>query len=48
VPALPVALVWRAAARRPPALARLADLLARAGARIGARLVRARRSAARQ
>src|SRR6185369_5924179 len=48
VPALPVALVWRAAARRPPALARLADLLARAGARIGARLVRARRSGARQ
>jgi len=48
VPALPVALVWRAAARRPPALARLADLLARAGARIGARLVRARRSASRQ
>jgi len=38
VPALPVALLWRAAARRPPALTRLADLLARAGARMGARL----------
>ena len=35
VPALPVTLVWRAMARRPPALARLADLLARAGARLG-------------
>jgi len=34
VPALPVALVWRAAARRPPALTRLADLLAAAGARL--------------
>jgi DNA-binding transcriptional LysR family regulator len=42
VPALPVALVWRAAVRRPPALARLADLLARAGARAGARLMRGR------
>src|SRR5512132_1406183 len=42
VPALPVALVWRAAARRPPALARLADLLTVAGARAGARLHRAR------
>ena len=40
VPALPVTLVWRTAARRPPALARLADLLARAGARAGARLAR--------
>jgi DNA-binding transcriptional LysR family regulator len=38
VPALPVALLWRPAARRPPALTRLADLLARAGARAGARL----------
>jgi DNA-binding transcriptional LysR family regulator len=38
VPALPVALLWRAAARRPPALQRLADLLARAGERTGARL----------
>jgi len=34
VPLLPVALVWRAAARRPPALTRLADLLAAAGARL--------------
>jgi DNA-binding transcriptional LysR family regulator len=38
VPALPVALVWRPAARRPPALVRLAELLARAGAQAGARL----------
>jgi DNA-binding transcriptional LysR family regulator len=45
VPALPVTLVWRAAARRPPALARLAALLATAGARVGARLARARRPA---
>lgn len=44
VPALPVTLVWRPAARRQPALARLAELLAAAGARAGARL--ARRSAA--
>jgi DNA-binding transcriptional LysR family regulator len=44
VPALPVTLVWRPAARRQPALARLADLLAAAGARAGARLARARRS----
>ena len=43
VPALPVALLWRAAARRPPALTRLAELLARAGARAGARLAGARR-----
>ena len=43
VPALPVALVWRPAARRQPALTRLAELLAAAGARVGARLVRARR-----
>lgn len=42
VPALPVALVWRAAARRPPALTRLAELLARAGAHVGARLTRRR------
>ena len=40
VPALPVTLVWRTAARRQPALARLADLLATAGARVGARLAR--------
>jgi DNA-binding transcriptional LysR family regulator len=38
VPALPVTLVWRPAARRQPALARLAQLLATAGARVGARL----------
>jgi DNA-binding transcriptional LysR family regulator len=43
VPALPVTLIWRAVARRQPALARLADLLATAGARAGARLVRPRR-----
>src|SRR5215510_12376619 len=43
VPPLPVALLWRPAARRPPALARLAELLAATGARVGARLVRARR-----
>jgi len=43
VPALPVALVWRPAVRRPPALTRLADLLAHAGARAGARLNRTRR-----
>jgi DNA-binding transcriptional LysR family regulator len=43
VPALPVTLVWRPAARRQPALARLADLLAAAGARAGARLARHRR-----
>ena len=43
VPALPVALVWRPAVRRPPALTRLADLLALAGARAGARLNRTRR-----
>ena len=40
VPALPVTLVWRPAARRQPALARLADLLAAAGARAGAKLAR--------
>ncbi len=40
VPALPVTLVWRTAARRPPALARLADLLASAGTRAGATLSR--------
>jgi DNA-binding transcriptional LysR family regulator len=44
VPALPVTLVWRATARRQPALARLASLLATAGARAGARLARERRS----
>jgi DNA-binding transcriptional LysR family regulator len=43
VPALPVTLVWRAAARRQPALARLASLLETAGARVGATLVHARR-----
>jgi DNA-binding transcriptional LysR family regulator len=43
VPALPVALVWRPAARRQPALARLTTLLAAAGARAGARLRRPRR-----
>jgi len=42
VPSLAVTLVWRAAARRPPALARLADLVARAGTRAGARLDRRR------
>ena len=42
VPALPVALVWRVAARRPPALTRLAALLAAAGARAGKRLPRTR------
>ena len=42
VPALPVTLVWRPAARRPPALARLADRLAAAGARAGAKLATAR------
>ncbi len=44
VPALPVALVWRVAARRQPALTRLAALLAAAGTRAGARLARARRT----
>jgi len=43
VPALPVALIWRPSARRQPALARLAALLATAGARAGARLTRQRR-----
>src|SRR5215510_5899469 len=38
MPALPVTLVWRAAARRPPALTRLATLLAEAGTRVGAKL----------
>ena len=40
VPVLPVALIWRPAARRQPALARLADLLAVTGARVGAKLAR--------
>ena len=40
VPALPVSLIWRPSARRQPALARLASLLAGAGARAGARLAR--------
>src|SRR5713101_7993433 len=44
VPALAVTLVWRPAARRLPALARLADLLTTAGARAGAKLARARGS----
>jgi DNA-binding transcriptional LysR family regulator len=44
VPALPVTLVWRPAARRQPALARLAALLVTAGARAGARLARPRRN----
>jgi DNA-binding transcriptional LysR family regulator len=43
VPALPVTLVWRTAVRRQPALARLADLLAIASARVGARLSRRQR-----
>jgi DNA-binding transcriptional LysR family regulator len=38
MPALPVTLVWRAAARRQPALTRLATLLTAAGARVGAKL----------
>jgi DNA-binding transcriptional LysR family regulator len=38
MPALPVTLVWRAAARRQPALSRLAALLTAAGARVSARL----------
>jgi DNA-binding transcriptional LysR family regulator len=42
VPALPVVLMWRSAARRQPALARLASLLAEAGARVGSRLARRR------
>jgi hypothetical protein len=37
-----VALLWRPAARRPPALTRLAELLARAGAKAGSRLRSAR------
>jgi len=45
VPSLPVTLVWRATARRQPALARLADLLATAGARAGAKLARRGHSA---
>jgi DNA-binding transcriptional LysR family regulator len=40
VPALPVTLVWRPAARRQPALVRLAALLVSAGERVGARLAR--------
>jgi DNA-binding transcriptional LysR family regulator len=40
VPALGVTLVWRAVARRQPALARLADLLAAAGSRAGGKLAR--------
>jgi DNA-binding transcriptional LysR family regulator len=42
VPALPVTLVWRPAAHRQPALARLVALLTAAGARAGARLARRR------
>jgi DNA-binding transcriptional LysR family regulator len=45
VPALPVTLVWRPAARRHPALVRLANLLAAAGAQAGARLARRGRAA---
>jgi DNA-binding transcriptional LysR family regulator len=37
VPPLPVTLIWRPTARRPPALARLVDLLSAAGARLGRR-----------
>jgi hypothetical protein len=44
VPVLPVTLVWRPAARLQPALARLAALLATAGARASARLARAPRA----
>ena len=40
VPTLPVTLIWRPAAHRQPALARLAALLAIAGTRAGARLKR--------
>jgi DNA-binding transcriptional LysR family regulator len=47
VPALPVTLVWRPSPRRPPTLARLAALLAEAGARLGARLARPHRAPAR-
>jgi hypothetical protein len=47
MPALPVALVWRAAARRQPALARLADLLSAAGVRAGARLASGTRASVR-
>jgi DNA-binding transcriptional LysR family regulator len=42
VPALPVTLVWRPAAHRQPALARLAALLTAAGVRAGRRLARGR------
>jgi DNA-binding transcriptional LysR family regulator len=44
VPVLPVSLVWRAAARRPPALGHLTALLIAAGAHLGARLARGRRA----
>ncbi|MBI2202856.1 MAG: LysR family transcriptional regulator [Candidatus Rokubacteria bacterium] len=40
VPPLPVTLIWRPSARRHPALTRLVDLLAAAGARAGAKLGR--------
>jgi DNA-binding transcriptional LysR family regulator len=40
MPALPVTLVWRVAARRQPALTRLATLLTAAGARVGTKLAR--------
>jgi DNA-binding transcriptional LysR family regulator len=48
VPALPVRLICRPAARRPPALARLVALLSAAGTRAGARMAsgKGRRSAA--
>jgi len=44
VPALPVSLIWRSVARRPPTLTRLAALLAEAGTRVGARLGGRRRA----
>src|SRR4029453_3022493 len=44
VPALPVTLVWRPAARRNPTLARVATLLAAVGTRVGARLAQRARS----
>ena len=42
VPVLPVTLVWRSAACRKPGFMVLVDLLAAAGARAGAKLVRRR------
>jgi DNA-binding transcriptional LysR family regulator len=46
VPSLPVTLLWRPAAQRQPGLVRLTALLAAAGTRAGARLVRFRRPVA--